>query len=98
MNEIYGWRLKGSGGPCSLRDTLNLLFYIIFVVSCWLHQYTFWTCAQLAVIDVCVCFFLSDCIHAAEGIWRQYVFLFFFFFETHISCQKAKIEGGRELI
>lgn len=50
MNEIYGWCF-GGGGWCCLRNSLNLLFYIFFVVPCWLHEYTFlYLCSTCCLI------------------------------------------------
>lgn len=67
--------LKGRRGLYGLRGSLNSLFYIIFVVSCWLHQYAFLhlcsTCCNRCVYASFFFFLtLPDCTHTAKGITR----------------------------
>lgn len=82
MKEIYGWRSKRKRG---LRDCLNF----IFVVACWLHQYTVLHLCSTCC-NRCVYLFFPVWLHLhCQGHHKVICFLFsslffFFFCASHI--------------
>lgn len=95
MNEIYGWRLKGRRGLYCLRDSLNFLFYIIFVV---LHQYAFLHLCS-SCCNRCVYLFFFFCLivftlpRASQGNMFSFQLTFS---TTHLMSEGWNSKGTRE--